>query len=166
MIPLKPVARALSASISDRVDIGFVRVERRMIRRLPKVEKVVGEGTGIIGDSGMSTRTPIRISRCLNCQWSHLHAGAVRSSLHRRCLFHTPSKVVSLQDGLLIWEIAMTGKANVKGLSSVVSGVSDSASSADTTPFDTSSPQRNSPKQTIRRPELRKIVPLADTTIY
>lgn len=29
-----------------------------------------------------------------------------------------------------------------------------------------SSPQRSSQKQTIRRPELRKIVPLADTTIY
>ena len=60
----------------------------------------------------------------------------------------------------------MTGKANVKGLSLGVSGVSNSASSADTTPFGTSSLQRNSPKQTIRRPELRKIVPLADTTIY
>ena len=29
-----------------------------------------------------------------------------------------------------------------------------------------SSPLRNSPNQTIRRPDLRKIVPLADTTIY
>lgn len=101
-----------------------------------------------------------------DCQLSDLQAGAVRSSLHRRCLFHSPSKVVSLQDKLLIWEIAMTGKANVKGLSLDALGASNGASSADTAPAGTSSPRRNSPKQTIRRPELRKIVPLADTTIY
>ena len=59
----------------------------------------------------------------------------------------------------------MTGKANVKGLSLDASNVSNSAS-ADTDPSGPSSSRRNSPKQTIRRPELRKIVPLADTTIY
>jgi prophage regulatory protein len=73
--------------------------------------------------------------------------------------------MVSLRDKLLIWESAMTGKANAKGLSLDVLDVSNSAS-ADTASSDTSSSQRNSPKQTIRRPELRKIVPLADTTIY
>lgn len=75
-------------------------------------------------------------------------------------------QVVILQDKLLIWEIAMTGKANVKGLSLDVLDESNSVSSADTALSGTSSPQRSSPKQTIRRPELRKIVPLADTTIY
>jgi prophage regulatory protein len=97
---------------------------------------------------------------------SDLQAGAVRSSLHSRCLFHDPFKVVSFQDKSLIWEIAMIGKANVKGLSLDVLDASNSASSADTAPCGTSSPRHNSPKQTIRRPELRKIVPLADTTIY
>lgn len=59
----------------------------------------------------------------------------------------------------------MNGKTDVKGLKlDLLDPLS--SSSADTAPSDTSSPQRNSPKQTIRRPELRKIVPLADTTIY
>jgi prophage regulatory protein len=74
--------------------------------------------------------------------------------------------VVNLKDTLLTWEMAMTGKANVKGLRLDVLDPSDSASSADEVLAGTPSGRHNSPKQTIRRPELRKIVPLADTTIY
>lgn len=94
-------------------------------------------------------------------------AGRSRSFLTAQ-MMPLPLSVQSRQppDKLLIWEIAMTGKANVKGLSLDVLDVSDSASSADTAPSGASSPRCNSPKQTIRRPELRKIVPLADTTIY
>jgi len=58
----------------------------------------------------------------------------------------------------------MTGKADVEGLNLDVLDPSNSASAADTAFAGT--PSRNSPKQTIRRPELRKLVPLADTTIY
>ncbi|RUW83648.1 MAG: AlpA family phage regulatory protein [Mesorhizobium sp.] len=43
---------------------------------------------------------------------------------------------------------------------------SNRVSSADAAPSGSSSPRRLSSKQTIRRPELRKIVPLADSTIY
>ncbi|TIO48845.1 MAG: AlpA family phage regulatory protein [Mesorhizobium sp.] len=57
----------------------------------------------------------------------------------------------------------MTGKANVKRPSL---DALNSAPCADTASSDTSSPRHSLPKQTIRRPELRKIVPLADTTIY
>jgi prophage regulatory protein len=60
----------------------------------------------------------------------------------------------------------MTGKTSAKGPSLDVLDPSNDASSADTARSGTSSPQRSSPKQTIRRLELRKIVPLADTTIY
>ncbi len=118
------------------------------------------------GGSAPATRTPTRARRrpSGDCQSSDLQARAVRWSPHRQCLFHSPSKVVSLQDKSLIWEIAMTGKANFKELSLEVSDKSNSASAADTAPSDTSSPRLA--EQTIRRPELRKIVPLADTTIY
>ncbi|RWM32064.1 MAG: AlpA family phage regulatory protein [Mesorhizobium sp.] len=60
----------------------------------------------------------------------------------------------------------MTGKANVNEPVFAPLDSSNNASFADAVPSGTSSPQRASPKQTIRRPELRKIVPLADTTIY
>lgn len=55
----------------------------------------------------------------------------------------------------------MTEKNKVKGLDLVVSD-----SSVDTTSASPPSGRHNPAKQTIRRPELRKIVPLADTTIY
>jgi prophage regulatory protein len=60
----------------------------------------------------------------------------------------------------------MAGRANITTSSSDMLDAANGASSADTVHSGSSSPQRNSPNQTIRRPELRKIVPLADTTIY
>jgi prophage regulatory protein len=60
----------------------------------------------------------------------------------------------------------MPGKANVEKPSFNVLDPSNDATSADTAGSGTSQPRRASPKQTIRRLELRKIVPLADTTIY
>jgi prophage regulatory protein len=60
----------------------------------------------------------------------------------------------------------MTEKNNVKGLNLDVLDPSNGSVSVDTAFVGPPSAPHNSPKQTIRRPELRKLVPLADTTIY
>jgi len=82
----------------------------------------------------------------------------------RRCLFHCQLTRVSLSRGFADLENAMSGKPDVEGVNRKVLDQPRSSSSAEAVVA--SSPLSNSPKQTIRRPELRKIVPLADTTIY
>lgn len=67
---------------------------------------------------------------------------------------------------LLIWRSAIAERADIGGLSLDMLDQSNRVSSADAAPSGSSSPRRLSSKQTIRRPELRKIVPLADSTIY
>lgn len=60
----------------------------------------------------------------------------------------------------------MIGKADIKGLNLEAFDPSNGPTSADTAFAGSPSRRHSSPKQTIRRSELRKLVPLADTTIY